>query len=136
MTYDLGNSYIISQFALWNEESSGIGQFNLLASTDNISFAPVLNGVSPVDNPLSDYTAQLFSLGTVSARYIRLDLSDCPQPDPGSFNGCGIGEVAFDAQDASDVPAPLPILGAAAAFRCTRKLRLRIKASKAPVSSS
>jgi hypothetical protein len=38
-------------------------------------------------------------------------MSDCPQPDPASYPGCGIGEVAFaegTADDPGAVAAPEP----------------------------
>jgi hypothetical protein len=100
VTYDLGSVQSIDALALWNEETSGIGVFDLLASTDGVTFTALLSGVTPFDNPVNsvpDYGAEVFTFGLTSARYFQIAASDCPQPDPGDFPGCAIGEVAFRA---------------------------------------
>lgn len=94
VTYDLGSAQTIDRLALWNEESSGIGLLSLLGSTDNVTFT-ALGTYSPVDVPLADYPAQVFSFAATSLRYLRFDMSGCPQPNPGSYQSCAIGEVAF-----------------------------------------
>ncbi|WP_239005390.1 PEP-CTERM sorting domain-containing protein [Gloeothece citriformis] len=111
VNYDLGQTYLIDRLALWNEESSGIGSFDISVSTDNVNFTQIATGLVPFDNPLANYPAEIFSFGSVAARYVRFGISQCPQPNPGSFNGCGIGEVAF-----SVVPEPLTIMGTGAAL--------------------
>lgn len=103
VTYDLGSAQKISALALWNEESSGIGSLNLLTSLDGITFSVLATGLSPTDNPLADYPADVFAFGAVSTRYVRFEASGCPQPNPGSFPACAIGEVAFRA---GAVPEP------------------------------
>jgi hypothetical protein len=55
VTYDLGAILSIDRFALWNEEVSGIGQFNLLGSTNGTTFSALLTGISPVDIPSGNY---------------------------------------------------------------------------------
>lgn len=110
--YDLGGVYNIDQMALWNEESSGIGQFNILVSQDNVNFTTIGSNLSPFDNPLADYLADVFDIQDSLARYVRLEVSGCPQPNPGTFPGCGIGEIAFATRD--DIPSqpePATILG-------------------------
>jgi len=131
VNYDLGASYSINAFALWNEESSGIGLFDLLASTDGTTYSTIISAISPPDYPLASYGASVFSFSTANARYFRLNLSGCPQPNPGSYQSCAIGEVAFRSQvsQMSQVPGPLPILGAAVGFGYTRKIRSRIQAA-------
>jgi hypothetical protein len=38
----------------------------------------------------------VFSFGAVSAQYLRMNMSKCPQPNiVGTFAACAIGEVAF-----------------------------------------
>jgi hypothetical protein len=125
VVYDLGTAYLVDKLALWNEESSGIGHFDLLASIDGVSYSTILAAVAPPDNPLADYGASVYAFPSVNARYFRMDLSGCPQPDPGAYNSCAIGEVAF-----SSVPGPLPILGAAIGFGSARRIRKRIQDAK------
>jgi hypothetical protein len=131
VNYDLGAIYSVDKFALWNEESSGIGKFDLFASKDGSSFTSLLTGVSPFDNPLDasfGYPAEVFEFGkSVNARFFKFSIYDSPQPDPGSFNGAAIGEIAFNV---NPVPGPLPILGVAAVFGYSRKIRKRLKDSK------
>jgi hypothetical protein len=102
VTYDLGSAKRINALALWNEESSGIGRLNLLSSLDGVNFSSLATGLSPTDNPLASYLADVFTFGNVSTRYVRFEASGCPQPNPGSFPACAIGEVAFR----SAVPEP------------------------------
>jgi hypothetical protein len=109
VTYDLGSSLNIDRLALWNEESSGIGSLNLSYSNDNITFSS-LGTFAPFDNPSANYPAEVFSFASTSARYVRFDMSGCPQPLPGSFASCAIGEVAFSV-NANKVPEPSGILG-------------------------
>jgi hypothetical protein len=106
VTYNLGAAKNIDKLALWNEDASGIGALSLFTSTDNVTFT-LLTSVVPTDNTLSvDYPADVFSFGTVTAQYIRFDMSGCPQA-PSILNACAIGEVAFREVDAvSAVPEP------------------------------
>lgn len=105
VTYDLGSAWLVDRLALWNEESSGIGIFDVLVSLDGVTFTTIATALAPFDNPYADYPAQVFALGSNLARYIRMDLSRCPQPDPGSYDSCAIGEVAFSVT-ANAVPEP------------------------------
>lgn len=123
VTYDFGSVRSFDAMALWNEESSGIGLLDLLYSTDNISFTPLASGLTPTDHPLNDYPADVFAVGA-TARYVRFDMSRCPQPVAASFDGCAIGEVAFRESTGSNVPEPvsLALVGAALlAMVATRK---------------
>lgn len=112
VTYDLGAILAVSGMALWNEESSGIGNLNLFYSTDGVNFLSLASGISPTDNGAGSYLADIITFGTVNAQFIRLDMSRCPQPVNGIFVACAIGEVAFDVE-ASAVPEPatLTLLG-------------------------
>jgi hypothetical protein len=110
VTYDLGAVQAIDAAALWNEESAGIGTLNLLTSTDGVAFSAWgAANLIPTNNPIGlDYFADVFEQGAVNARYIRFDMSDCPQQPAGAgvFNGCAIGEVAFRTADGIAVPEP------------------------------
>jgi hypothetical protein len=97
----------IDALALWNEDGTGIGLLRLFSSTDGVSFAPLVSGLSPTNNAFySDYAADVFSFGDISAQYIRFDMSGCPQPSGDTFAGCAIGEVAFRQGVANSVPEP------------------------------
>jgi F5/8 type C domain/PEP-CTERM motif len=126
--YDLGADYAIDQMAFWNEESSGVGAFDLFVSSDNVTFTLLAAGLTTTDHAtLSPYTADIFSFASTNARYIRLAITGCPQPaqPSGPFLACAIGEVAFSANPViTDVPEPatfvllgLGIAGLAAARR-------------------
>jgi hypothetical protein len=106
VTYDLGSLLGLDAVALWNEESSGIGTLALFGSADGVVFT-ALGIYNPFDNPLADYPAEVFSFAPTLAQYVRFDMSNCPQADPGSFTSCAIGEVAFRTADvAGAVPEP------------------------------
>ena len=115
--YDLGAIYNIDKLALWNEEVSGIGAFDISVSSDNTNFSLLSAGLTPFNNPQgSDYLAQLFLFSSTSARYVRFAITGCPQANSG-FDGCGIGEVAFSANQGEissvPVPAALPLMASA-----------------------
>lgn len=111
VTYDLGAVLNLGALILWNEDSTGIGKFNLSASTGGGVFNILLAGVTPDQsaNPFVEpYAAQLFSFASVNARYLRIDMLECP--GQGGYAGCAIGEVAV----AQINETPLP--GAVALF--------------------
>jgi len=107
VTYDLGSVFGIDRLALWNDEISGIGNLNLLGSLDGSTFAAFASGLTPTDNPEgANYRADVFAFATQSVRYVRFDMSRCPQPEPGTYDSCAIGEVAFRTAAVSTVPEP------------------------------
>ena len=111
VTYDLGAVRQVQALALWNEDAGGIGIFDLLGSTDGVNFSLILGGQVPTDNvSATEYGADVFSFNTLGLRYLRLDMSACPQ-GAGTFNSCAIGEVAFnvDAAPPAGVPEPAPL---------------------------
>jgi|1_EtaG_2_1085319.scaffolds.fasta_scaffold00001_534 hypothetical protein len=105
VTYDLGAVYSIDALALWNEEAAGIGLLDLYGSSDGVNFSLLSGGVTPTDHPTHpyDYSADVFGFGAALLQYVRLDMSRCPQ-QPGDFDSCAIGEVAF--RQATQVPEP------------------------------
>jgi hypothetical protein len=106
VTYDLGSLIGIDALALWNEESSGIGTLDLFGSADGTLFT-LLGSFNPLDNPYADYPAEVFTFEAALLQFVRFDMSDCPQADPGSFQACAIGEVAFRTADVTPgVPEP------------------------------
>ena len=101
VTYDFGSMVTIDRLALWNEESSGIAHLVL----DAPGHAAFLTA-DPIDNPLASYPAEVFSFAPLTTRYITFEMSGCPQPNPGSFPACAIGEVAFRTAAGGGVPEP------------------------------
>lgn len=108
VTYDLGSVKRVNKFALWNEDGSGIGLLDLLVSTEGTIFSNLLSGLTPKDNREGNYYAEVFSFTATAFRYIRLDMSSCPQPKPGNYVACAIGEVALN-EVALDEVAPVPV---------------------------
>jgi hypothetical protein len=129
--YDFGGAVTTDRLALWNEDASGVGQIALFGSLDNVVFN-LIDTFSPVDNPLNaDYLAQVFSYSTTTARYLRFDLSGCPQSGL-AYEGCAIGEVAFrSATIAGVVPEPatwaMLIGGVGMAGGALRRRRAKVK---------
>jgi hypothetical protein len=119
VTYDLGSILKVDRLALWNQ--SNITSFNLLSSTDNITFSTLASGLAPSNPTLITYPADVFSFASTNARYVRLASINCP------LNTCGIGEVAFSANTTA-VPEPSGMVGTslvAAAFIGRRILKNR-----------
>lgn len=112
VTYNLGAVNNVDSLALWNEDAAGIGTLDLSVSSDGVNFTHLLSGLEPVQNDFdTDYAAEVFSFAATAFQFIRFDMSDCPRGG-GTFRGCAIGEVAFNAVRVSDVPVPagLPLL--------------------------
>lgn len=110
VTYDFGGLVTIDRLALWNEESTGIGLLDLFASSDGVNFSPLASGLVPTDHPLSDYSADVFTLTATNLQFVRFDMSQCPQPNVGASFACAIGEVAFR-QATVPEPASSGLLG-------------------------
>jgi hypothetical protein len=106
VTYDLGSVLSIEAVALWNEDAAGIGALDLYQSADGITFSVLAAGLVPT-NPSSNvaYGADVFSFAAVNTRFIRFDMSNCPQ-EASTFSACAIGEVAFNAAADAEIPEP------------------------------
>ncbi len=112
VSYDLGKVQKIQGMAFWNEDGAGVGKLNLLGSTDGTSWFSLLNNLRPTDNTFqANYKADIYSWQSVALRYVKLEMSACPQIQPASniLTACGIGEVAFNASPTSAVPELNPI---------------------------
>lgn len=97
VTYDLGTTHTIRAVALWNEDHYGIGAFNVLYSTDGVSFVTLLSGKLPSNNPAGiNYAPDVYGFSPTSMRYVRIDMFACPQAGA-KFPLCGLGEIAFAA---------------------------------------
>jgi hypothetical protein len=104
VSYYLDEPWPLNHFMHWNEESSGTGLFNLWYGAFPGDLADlVLAGIAPPDNPLADYGAQVYEFSPrPKTGWWTLEMLDCPQPDPGSFAACAVGEVAW----AGIIPEP------------------------------
>ncbi len=94
----------INHFVLWNEDASGIGRFNLwFGMTPGDMGLLLLSGVTPTDHPVVDYLSDVWELAPKTGPgWYTVEAWDCPQPLPGSYPACAIGEVAFG----SYIPEP------------------------------
>ena len=74
--------------------------------------AQALGNLSPTDNTYeANYKANIYNWQSVALRYVKLEMSGCPQTQPASniLTVCGIGEVAFNAAPTTAVPELNPI---------------------------
>lgn len=102
VSYDLGSVRNLLGMALWNEDAAGVGSLNILGSTDGVNWQTLVTGASPTDSVAeANYGADVFSWNATNARFIKLEMSNCPQGSGTGFQACGLGEVAFNA-------APVP----------------------------
>lgn len=97
-----------------------------------------IEALDGLGNVLESYDLNFLTDGTTNSGafyYIQRNIAEITTLRLGdSF--VGIAEFTYDKAPA-DVPAPLPIFGAAAAYGYSRKLRNRIKGTQSlPVSSS
>lgn len=116
LTFDLGSAITIDGVAAWVDEFWGAGTIDVSLSLDGSTYASA-GSFNPTDWPTSvaSYGADVYRFAAASARYVKLDLSNCPQPQSVSGGGCGMGEVAF--RQGSEVPEPtsLALVGLALA---------------------
>lgn len=124
---DLGSSFFLTKFALWNDNDyQGVKDFNLLIS-DNSSFtgAVSLGSFSATYGP-SGYSiptaVQLFDLIAAQGRFVRINFTRSH-----GDNFINVGEVAFGAgaNNVNTVPEPTSIallgLGAMGLFAARRR---------------
>lgn len=106
LTYDLGAAFIVTRMAFWNDEFSGSTNIDVSVSTDGVGFTTVGTGFNPTNwaTTVPDYGADVFSLTPLGARFVRLNISECPQP-AALYAGCSMGEIAFETFNI-DIPEP------------------------------
>jgi hypothetical protein len=101
-------------------------------SVDGIDYVAVARSLRPTDNPDGQwYPADVFRFAPVETRFLRLDMSGCPQGGGTSY--CAIGEVAFDAVSVPE-PAPLGLLGLGLGLAGLATLRPRTGRTGTPPS--
>lgn len=91
--FGLGGTFTIDSFVLWNGPGpDSVGNFELLASTDNTFSSPTVLGnfVGALGNPAKFVPAEVLNFTPTSAAYVRMVISSnnggCPE----------IGEAAFE----------------------------------------
>ncbi len=115
LVFDLGANIVVDRVAVWTDEFWGAGSIAVALSLDNVGFTGV-GSFNPTDwaPSVASYGADVFGFAATSTRYVRLALSNCPQPNSVAGGGCGLGEVAFDTGTlVTTVPEPstLALLG-------------------------
>lgn len=96
VTFDMGAVGLYAGMALWNEDASGMGSYDILGSIDGSIFFTLAAGVIPTNNAHSvDYGPDTIGGSPVSVRFFRLIMKDCPEVG-GTFDACALGEIAFD----------------------------------------
>lgn len=108
--FDLGNSYQLNTFLLWNDNDyQGILNFELFTDNDTSFAGAVSLGSFSASYGPWDYSQsvplQLFDLNSANGRYVRLQIFD--NESGGLVN---FGEIAFDATSSSPVPEPTTML--------------------------
>ncbi len=114
VSYDLGSVQSIQGLALWVEDGVGIRRLSLLGSTDGTTWFSLLSNLSPTNNANDKpYLADQYTWTAKSLRYVKLDMSGCPQTGAptNSVLSCGIGEVAFNAAPPTTAVPELGTLG-------------------------
>lgn len=122
IVFDLGASYNVTRFVMWNG-ASGINASvnNFGFTTSSVADFSTSTAVGAFVGQQSNYGATVYDLTDSLARYVRFDIR-------GNFgNGCciAIGDIAFEVSDAGNqVPEPgtlalvgLSLLGAGVARR-------------------
>ena len=110
LVFDMGQVLTIDRMAIWNEESSGISSLSVAHSANGVTYSEVPGSFAPKNWPLpitlnERYRADVFSLGTIIARYVRLSIA-CPQI-PSAYPGCSLGEIAFSTDAAAKIEITL-----------------------------
>lgn len=94
--FNLGGTYTIESFALWNDPQSagqGVNSFTLLASSDvDFITSTLLGAYHAVDGLGNANLAQVFTFAPTSASYVRLQIAS----NNGSTFVTGISEAAFE----------------------------------------
>jgi hypothetical protein len=114
ITFDLGASYDVTGFHLWNFQqfdttgvSRGIQTTNILGSSDGISFTTLIsNQTFTQATGLSTYTGEDYSLSAANIRYVRFGVLS----NYGDVNVTGLSEVRFLGTVAVPEPSSLAML--------------------------
>lgn len=127
--FDLGGTFTIESFALWNSGNGfaeNVVGFSLLADDDPSFGSPTLLGdftANPNAGPFPATPAEIFTFTPTQASFVRMSITSSNNP-----RASGFGEVAFEVQSApTAVPEPASLvmlasaLGAGAVVACWRR---------------
>jgi hypothetical protein len=110
--FDLGSVSRIDGLALWNEDSFGIGNFDIYTSTNGSSWTLVKGGNIPTNWPYdTHYSADLFNWTATDARFVRLTINAGGYKEPTDQYGVAIGEIAFSRTNPVPEPATITLIG-------------------------
>ena len=101
ITFDFGEIIQFTGFALWNEDSTSLRQISMSVPGRG-GYGGAIFGAN-VDVFGQAYGPTVSRHQAISARYVTFELFGCDAASA-RYNGCGIGEVAFN----STTPAPPP----------------------------
>jgi hypothetical protein len=108
LTFDLGTQKSVSSAYIWNycySSTRGTKTFDLSYSTDGNSWVNLVNGGS-LSMYSSDSSCETFNFSTVTARYMKMDITE----NYGYSYSTGLAEVKFEAA-AIPEPATFGLLG-------------------------
>jgi hypothetical protein len=123
ITFDLGGAFDLTDLHVWqftrdtvgNDENRGVSQFDVLVSSDNVSFTEVLSNLTlskaidtTPDNGLPDGNepVQSFGLAQTGVSYVRLAVDSTFEGGAGRDWQGGFGEVRFEGAAVAAVPEP------------------------------
>jgi hypothetical protein len=104
--FDLGDTYTVHRFALWNDEDfQALGPFSLEISDDSTFASSTFLGAFVALVDTLPVTAQVFDLVDGTGRYLRLNVGGATIPGSMLVN---FGEIALDASIVQATPVPEP----------------------------
>jgi len=126
--FDLGSVFKIDGLALWNEDSFGIGKFDVWVSENGSSWSRVIQDYVPTNWSYDvPYTANLLNWTATDIRFVRLTITEGGFKEPTAQYGVAIGEIAFSGTNPVPEPATIALMGIGLAGILGRKLSRKKK---------
>jgi hypothetical protein len=110
LVFDLGATYNVSQFVMWNGANgidASVNGFSLSTSMSSDFATSAFAGAYV--GQMANYGANVYDMTDSTARYVRMTING----NFGNFCCTAIGDIAFDVNPAAEVPEPasLALLG-------------------------